>query len=104
MKTINIIILCSLLAFAGCRKTISSQPEATSYPGDNYPDLFQAFWNGMNTNYVFWGIDTTNWDRVYTKYKPLFDQLSYFDSANEAKAEQYFFEMCQGIVDSHFTL
>ena len=54
-------ILCSFLALSGCRKTIASTPEATSYPGDNYPDVFQSFWNGMNTNYVFWGIDTTNW-------------------------------------------
>lgn len=93
-----------LLALAGCRKTISSTPEATSYPGDNYPDIFQSFWNGMNTNYVFWGIDTTNWDNMYTVYKPLFDQLTIFDSSHEAKAEQYFSQMTRGLIDSHYTL
>ena len=97
-------ILCSFLALSGCRKTIASAPEATSYPGDNYPDVFQSFWNGMNTNYVFWGIDTTNWDNMYTVYKPLFDQLTVFDSAHEAKAEQYFQQMTQGLIDSHYTL
>lgn len=97
-------ILCSFLAFAGCRKTIASSPEATSYPGDNYPDIFQSFWNGMNTNYVFWGVDTTNWDNMYKVYKPLFDQLTIFDSAHEAKAEQYFQQMTQGLIDSHYTL
>jgi hypothetical protein len=97
-------ILCSFLALAGCRKTISSTPEATSYPGDNYPDVFQSFWNGMNTNYVFWGVDTTNWDNMYKVYKPLFDQLTVFDSAHEAKAEQYFQQMTQGLIDSHYTL
>src|ERR1700761_1089206 len=97
-------ILCSFLALSGCRKTITSQPEATSYPGDNYPDVFQSFWNGMNTNYFFWGIDTTNWDNMYTVYKPLFDQLTIFDSAHEAKAEQYFSQMTQGLIDSHYTL
>ena len=93
-----------LLTLTGCRKTISSAPEATSYPGDNYPDIFQSFWNGMNTNYVFWGIDTTNWDNMYTVYKPLFDQLTVFDSSHEAKAEQYFQQMTQGLIDSHYTL
>jgi carboxyl-terminal processing protease len=92
------------LALTSCRKTITSTPQATSYPGDNYPDIFQSFWNGMNTNYVFWGIDTTNWDNMYTVYKPLFDQLTVFDSAHEGKAEQYFQQMTQGLIDSHYTL
>ena len=94
----------ALLLLGGCRKTISSSPEATDYPGDNYPDIFQSFWNGMNTNYVFWGIDTTNWDNMYTVYKPLFDQLSIFDSQDESLAEQYFDQMTQGLIDSHYTL
>src|ERR1700755_2548287 len=84
------IAILGLATFSSCRKSIKSTPTPDQYPGDNYPDLFQAFWNGMNTNYVFWGIDTTNWDQMYTKYKPMFDKLTYFDSANEAKAEHYF--------------
>jgi carboxyl-terminal processing protease len=103
-RTILAWILVISLALTCCRKTISSVPEATSYPGDNYPDIFQSFWNGMNTNYVFWGIDTTNWDNMYTVYKPLFDKLTYFDSSDEALAEQYFSQMTQGLVDSHYTL
>src|SRR5580692_2192058 len=91
----------AFLLLAGCRKTISSAPEATDYPGDNYPDIFQSFWNGMNTNYVFWGIDTTNWDHMYTVYKPLFDNLTLFDSPHEALAEQYFAQMTGGLIDSH---
>jgi carboxyl-terminal processing protease len=98
------LIAGSLLMFSSCRKTISSTPEATDYPGDNYPDIFQSFWNGMNTNYVFWGIDTTNWNNMYTVYKPLFDNLTIFDSPHEALAEQYFSQMTQGLIDSHYTL
>src|SRR6201996_3920771 len=97
-------LVVSLLALTGCRKTITSNPDPTLYPGDNYPEVFQSFWNGMNTNYNFWGIDTTNWDNMYTVYKPLFDQLTVFDSAHEAKAEQYFSQMTQGLIDSHYTL
>lgn len=103
-RVIFSLVLGPLFLLGACRKTISSTPEATSYPGDNYPDVFQSFWNGMNTNYVFWGIDTTNWDNMYTVYKPLFDKLTYFDSANEALAEQYFTQMTQGLIDSHYTL
>jgi carboxyl-terminal processing protease len=103
-RIISICLLGCFLTLTACRKTITSTPEATSYPGDNYPDIFQSFWNGMNTNYVFWGIDTTNWDNMYTVYKPLFDQLTIFDSGHEAKAEQYFQQMTQGLIDSHYTL
>ncbi|HUB61803.1 MAG TPA: S41 family peptidase [Puia sp.] len=103
-KAILVWAMGAVILLAGCRKTISSTPEATSYPGDNYPDIFQSFWNGMNTNYVFWGIDTTNWDNMYTVYKPKFDQLTIFDSAHEALAEQYFQQMTQGLIDSHYTL
>jgi carboxyl-terminal processing protease len=98
------LMLGVFLLLTGCRKTISSSPEATSYPGDNYPDIFQSFWNGMNTNYVFWGIDTTNWDNMYNVYKPQFDQLTVFDSSHEALAEQYFSQMTKGLIDSHYTL
>lgn len=103
-RVIFSLVLGPLFLLGACRKTISSTPEATSYPGDNYPDVFQSFWNGMNTNYMFWGIDTTNWDNMYTVYKPLFDKLTYFNSANETLAEQYFTQMTQGLIDSHYTL
>ena len=103
-RTTLVWLLGILLALTSCRKTITSSPEATSYPGDNYPDIFQSFWNGMNTNYIFWGIDTTNWDNMYTVYKPLFDKLTIFDSPHEALAEKYFSQMTQGLIDSHYTL
>src|ERR1700753_3457913 len=103
-RIVPVLFLGCFLLLTGCRKTITSAPTPTSYPADNYQDIFQAFWNGMNTNYVFWGIDTTNWDNMYTVYKPLFDQLTVFDSAHEAKAEQYMQQMTQGLIDSHYTL
>ena len=61
-----------VLVLIACKKEISAPNPPTSYTGSNFSDLFEAFWNGMNNNYVFWGIDTTNWDRVYNQYKPIF--------------------------------
>ena len=97
-------LTCIIVSSLSCRKTITPVTAAQNYPGDNYPDVFEAFWNGMNNNYIFWGIDTTNWDRVYTTYKPLFARLTSFDSTNEATAEGYFSKMTQGIIDSHYNL
>jgi hypothetical protein len=77
---------------------------AQSYTGDNYSDIFEAFWTGMNNNYVFWDVDPTNWDQAYTTYKPLFASLKTFDSLDNKKAEQYFTQMTSTLIDSHYNL
>ncbi len=99
-----LVLTVALATFSSCRKESVAQNAGQNYPGDNYPDLFEAFWNGMNTNYAFWSIDTTKWDDVYTRYKPLFAKLVATDSASESKAETYFSQMTSGLVDSHFNL
>lgn len=101
------ILLITLLAagmFSSCRKDLAQTNIATSYPGSNFNDIFESFWNGMNNNYVFWSIDTTNWDRVYTTYKPLFAKLNLLDSADNITAANYFQQMTAGLVDSHYDL
>ncbi len=37
------------------QKTISSQPQATSYPGDNYPDIFLTFLKRHEHELSVWG-------------------------------------------------
>jgi len=78
--------------------------EPANYSGNNYNEIFEAFWNGMNTNYVYWSNDRTNWDSVYRAYKPLFARLTSFDEGNNSTAERYFTEMTSKLIDSHFTL
>jgi carboxyl-terminal processing protease len=92
------------LALSSCEKPELSVNSPQNYPGDNYPQLFESFWNGMNNNYVFWSADTTNWDRVYKKYKPLFAKLTLFNNENDSLAEMYFEQMTQNLIDSHYTI
>jgi len=92
------------LAFLSCEKIVPSINSPESYPGDNYNEIFESFWNGMNNNYVFWSVDTTNWDNVYRTYKPLFSQLTVFNKKNDSIAEFYFEKMTSNIIDSHYTL
>jgi carboxyl-terminal processing protease len=101
---IFLLSLALVTSLSSCRKELSTVNAVSSYPGDNYPDIFESFWNGMNNNYVFWSIDTTNWDRVYTTYKPLFANLKTFDSSSSTLAEKYFTDMTAGLIDSHYTL
>jgi hypothetical protein len=87
-----------------CRKEITKTNAASSYTGSNFSDVFESFWNGMNNNYVFWDIDTTNWDNVYSTYKPLFSKLNLYNSNDILKSVDYFNAMTSGLVDSHYTL
>ncbi len=104
-KLVHILLFLFLvLLLPSCHKDLPIYANPQDSPGDNYTDLFDAFWNGMNANYVYWSIDTTQWDKMYVTYKPLFDQLTTFDSVSENKAEQYFNQMTRGLVDSHLTI
>ncbi|MBO4362187.1 MAG: hypothetical protein J5823_05315 [Paludibacteraceae bacterium] len=40
-----------------------------------YAKQFDVIWRGMNTHYVFWSEDQTDWDKVYTTMYPMFARL-----------------------------
>jgi len=106
MKQFNKYILFLLVFFtmASCRKEIPEINRPEDYIEGNFSEVFDAYWNGMNNNYVFWDIDTTNWDRVYKQYKPLFAELNLADSTDVRKGYTYFKEMTSGLIDSHYDL
>ncbi|MFT4156051.1 S41 family peptidase [Parafilimonas sp.] len=93
-----------LLLITSCRKDLTNVENESNYVGDSFSDVFEAYWNGMNNNYVFWSIDTTDWDRVYTTYKPLFASLDINSDADQLTAYKYFKAMADGLTDSHYTL
>ena len=76
-KYIPLIIATSLL-FASCRKEADHIP----YVGENsklayntYAEQFKYLWKCLSTGYVFWDIDTVDWDAAYTRYLPRFEAL-----------------------------
>ncbi|MFD2598848.1 S41 family peptidase [Sphingobacterium corticis] len=87
-----------------CRKEAPDLERPEDYLGGNFEEVFESFWNGMNNNYVFWDQDTTDWDRVYRHYKPLFAEMNLNDTADIRKSYTYFKEMTQGLSDGHYTL
>ncbi|WP_212001619.1 S41 family peptidase [Chitinophaga sp. HK235] len=106
MKSLThfIIPLAILATMASCRKDLPQLNDPQNYVSANFNEVFDAFWTGMNNNYVFWDIDTVNWDQIYKTYKPLFAQLNVNDSNDVRKAYTYFKQMTAGLVDSHYTL
>ncbi|NML36650.1 hypothetical protein HHL17_05515 [Chitinophaga sp. G-6-1-13] len=93
-----------LLMTMACRKDLPQLNDPQNYVNANFNEVFDAFWTGMNNNYVFWDIDTVNWDQVYRTYKPLFAKLNVNDSNDVRKAYTYFKQMTSGLVDSHYNL
>lgn len=93
-----------LLMTMACRKDLPQLNDPQNYVNANFNEVFDGFWTGMNNNYVFWDIDTVNWDQVYRTYKPLFAKLNVNDSNDVRKAYTYFKQMTSGLVDSHYDI
>lgn len=105
MNKLPLFIICTIfvlyvLFFSSCQKNelgISISPTSST-------ELFEAFWNKMNTNYVYWDIDTTNWDKIYSDYKPAFAKLDIRQINDKNQAIQYFREMTKGLIDCHYNI
>lgn len=94
------------LLFAGCRKEPIElvNPDDPNYRPKTYVEQFEAIWHGIDNGYLFWGRDTTDWDRVYKEYLPVFQE---FDAKGGASSYEYY-KAYQGMVstllDHHFSL
>lgn len=97
-------ILFLMFVTVSCREDFPNVDSPENSLGYNYRQVFEAYWNGMNTNYVFWDIDPTDWDAMYRQYKPLFAKLDVNNPQDENVAHTYFREMTARLVDSHYTL
>ncbi len=58
----------------------------------------------MNSRYVFWKEDSTDWDAMYAKYKPLFDELDMYKTQDLKNSVQYFREMTAKLIDGHYSI
>ena len=91
-----------LLLLGACKKDIFD-PVSGQTPS-TFSQVFEDFWNDMNVNYVYWDIDTTNWDAVYQLYKPIFGGLNIADTADLVRSVGYFRQMTSGLIDEHFSI
>lgn len=103
MKGRHIIFSLLLLFAQSCKKNDIFLIPPGRDP-QSFNEIFEAFWNGMNMNYVYWDIDTTKWNLIYNRYKPLFNRLNLTDEADLKKSVQYFREMTAGLIDAHYVV
>ena len=102
MKGNLYLILFGLLWLTACKKTISN-PVSDQTP-TSFDQVFEEFWHKMDANYVYWDIDTTNWNAVHSRYQPLFSRLQLNNPADAQQSVAYFRQMTDGLIDHHFTI
>ena len=108
-KTITIAAIIVLLG-ASCRKQADYMP----YIGENgklaystYAEQFDYLWKVLNTGYVFWDVDTTDWDAMYDRYLPAFKKLDQqYEQVGYVKTEdlqKLYTNIIGGLCDHHLT-
>ena len=111
MRKISLIILAAIaLTFASCRKTPDYVPyigETSKLAYSTYAEQFDVLWNNINTGYVFWDVDETDWDAVYEKYMPQFESLDLRIESGKGVATkelQSLYEAAMGGLKDHHML
>jgi carboxyl-terminal processing protease len=106
MVKIGFIVLVAAVSYTACEKEGNTPIVPADYPLGSFKNIFTAFWNGMNTRYVFWAYDTTDWDRMYSTYQSMFAAL---DTApaninRDSVAYQYLKAMTSSLIDGHYDI
>ena len=110
MKKIIIILAAIVLVFTSCRKEADYMP----YIGENgqlaystYTEQFDYLWRVLSTGYVFWDVDTTDWDAMYERYLPAFQELDKkYERQGYVPTEELqtlYTGLVSGLVDHHLT-
>ena len=92
----------TFIMLISCERNLSS-PFHQDQPA-SFSEIFESFWNKMNTHYVYWDIDTTNWNKIYYQYKPLFEKLDLKNNEDVRTSVTYFKGMTSGLIDAHYTI
>ena len=78
MKKILFSAIVFAVAFTSCRKEADYVPyigESGKLAYSTYTEQFDYIWKCISTGYVFWDVDTVDWDAAYDRFKPSFEAL-----------------------------
>ncbi|TAF77776.1 MAG: hypothetical protein EAZ53_01460 [Bacteroidetes bacterium] len=86
-----------MIVLLGCAKQGEFIParQYSNTPNGNY----DAFWNGVNQNYIFFEETKANWDSIYVKYA---DSVN--SSTSKTRLFNIFSKMMRHLVDGHRVL
>lgn len=105
-KFMSVFTIATLLALlTACRDEADDVLQPGVLPaGKSLTEQFDAIWHGINQNYVFWEADPTDWDAVYSKYRPRFVELDKDDTVPTADLQKLYDEICGSLIDHHMAV
>lgn len=96
------VIFC-LVSLSSCFTDLENNIKTSETP-QSMEEVFDSYWSNMNSNYLYWDIDSTNWDLVYKTYKPLFKNLDINEESDIQKSIDYFKIITAHLVDGHYQI
>ena len=91
MSAFAIVTLLALLT--ACRDEVDDVIQPGALTADkSLTEQFDAIWHGINQNYVFWEADPTDWDAVYSQYRPRFVELDKQEAVPTADLQKLYEE------------
>lgn len=70
----------------------------------SFHTIFDQFWSGMSSKYVYWYKDSLEWNRIYFEYSNKFSKLDHSNSNDRVLAIDYFQKIISPLIDGHFYL
>lgn len=104
LKKVFAVVTLMMFSIVACRKELPQAHDPENRYASTFSDVFDNFWNTMNSRYQFWDRDTTDWDAMYTRYQPLFAKLDINNEDDQRKSVHYFKAMLSGTLDGHMFL
>ncbi|MBO5053167.1 MAG: S41 family peptidase [Muribaculaceae bacterium] len=99
------LLISVLMIFSSCRDSGDDLIDPSHYPQtETMTGQFEAIWHGINQNYVFWEIDSIDWDEVYTKYHHRFEYLDEQETVKTEDLQKLYEEICGGLIDNHMVI
>ena len=98
--------------FIGCRQrgdVFLDPDDDINMRYTTYAKQFDVIWRGLNTRYVFWSEDETDWDEVYSTFYPKFARLDSIYKADGTPVDSLTFvrlyaSATSTLLDHHMTI
>ena len=110
MKKILLALAVALVCLSSCREKADyiANPYLYEYTGSldaSYRHQFESIWQGVNSGYAFWDVETVDWDARYAEYSAKLSALENESDVISNEDLQAFYDgLFDGMIDHHMAV